>query len=361
VSALGVVVIGRNEGQRLVVCLRSLLGRGHPVVYVDSGSTDGSVDQARALGAAVVELDLSIPFTAARARNAGARHLLAREPALRYIQFVDGDCEMIDGWLDGAMRELEANPRWAAVCGRLHERNRDRSIYSRLADLEWDAPPGDAKHCGGIAMYRADAWQSVGGFDPSLIAGEEPELCLRLRRSGWTLHRLAIDMAWHDIAITRFGQWWRRAVRSGFVYAQGAAMYGAGPERYCVRETLSYLAWGLVLPVVAFGLAWPTGGISLALLLAYPLLAWRIRRRHLRRGLSPAHAGLYGAACVLGKFAQVLGFFRYWTCRLLGISGRLIEYKASPAAGSSAATSSVTTDSSPTVQRASSPSTMEVR
>ena len=65
--SIGVVAIGRNEGDRLRVCLTSALRDSNHVVYVDSGSTDGSVAMVRELGATVVELDLSIPFTAARA------------------------------------------------------------------------------------------------------------------------------------------------------------------------------------------------------------------------------------------------------------------------------------------------------
>src|SRR5947207_307333 len=62
-ATLGVVVIGRNEGDRLRTCLSAVAGRNLPVVYVDSGSTDGSVATARGLGADVVALDLTTPFT----------------------------------------------------------------------------------------------------------------------------------------------------------------------------------------------------------------------------------------------------------------------------------------------------------
>ena len=37
------VVIGRNEGARLIACLDSLQGQVRRVVYVDSGSTDGRI------------------------------------------------------------------------------------------------------------------------------------------------------------------------------------------------------------------------------------------------------------------------------------------------------------------------------
>src|SRR5690349_20594819 len=97
----GVVTIGRNEGERLKRCLTSLRAVGQ-IVYVDSGSTDGSAHYARALHAHVIELNLDVPFTAARARNVGFKRLLTLCPDLSYVQFVDGDCEVNGDWLKHA-------------------------------------------------------------------------------------------------------------------------------------------------------------------------------------------------------------------------------------------------------------------
>jgi len=324
---IGIVVIGRNEGERLHRCLAAVTTGGHSVVYVDSGSTDGSIDLARSMGASVVSLDLSTPFTSPRARNAGADFLLEATPDVAYLQFVDGDCELVEGWLDRARCELETHPDWAVVCGRLLERHPERSVYNRLAGLEWDGPVGEIKACGGIAMMRAAAFRQVGGFDPTLIAGGEPELCLRLRRNGWRILRIDAAMAWHDIAMTRFGQWWRRAIRSGHAYAEGADRHGREPERYYVREVGSIMLWGVLLPVLAVGGAWPTSGISLALLLAYPAHYARIRRRVLARGLSRSDARLYALACVLAKFPQTVGVMKFWLARFRGRRNELIEYK----------------------------------
>ena len=121
-SAVGVVVIGRNEGERLARCFDSLEVAAGAIVYVDSGSTDGSVEMARTRAVQVVALDLSVPFTAARARNAGVQRLLQLVPEVDRVQFVDGDCEMIDGWFDAANRCLDENAQIACVCGRLRER-----------------------------------------------------------------------------------------------------------------------------------------------------------------------------------------------------------------------------------------------
>src|SRR5579864_8939667 len=189
-SEVGVIAIGRNEGERLRRCLASVVGRGMPVVYVDSRSTDGSVELARSLGADVVELDLSLPFSAARARNAGVERLATIAPDARLVQFVDGDCEVGDGWIERAAAELNDRSDVAVVCGRRRERFPDASIYNRLADLEWDTPVGEVKSCGGDAMMRLDAFHAAGGFDATVVAGEEPELCQRLRARGWKVLRI---------------------------------------------------------------------------------------------------------------------------------------------------------------------------
>lgn len=324
-SGHAIVVIGRNEGRRLELCLASVIGRGAPVVYVDSGSSDGSAVLAAGRGARVVELDPRRPFSAARARNEGLEQALALLPGLEFVQFVDGDCELAPGWLAAGLRELEADPGLAAVCGRVRERDRDRSIYSRLCDLEWDAPTGETRACGGIAMVRVPAFRQVGGFAPGLIAGEEPELCLRLRRRGWRIRRTAQEMALHDSGMTSFARWWRRHVRGGWGCAEGAALHGAAPERHCVRETLSTALWGAALPLATLLLAWPTRGLSLLLLAGYPVLGVRIYRHSRRRGVERRDALLQAAFIALAKFPQAVGQARFLAALASGRGGSVHE------------------------------------
>ena len=136
---VGLVAIGRNEGSRLRPCLMEAIGQVAWVVYVDSGSTDGSLELARSRSHKV-ELDLSIPFTAARPRNEGFARLLQLVPDIEFVQLVDGDCEMVDGWIERAESELATKPDVAAVCGRRRERYPTASIYNQLCDIEWDTP-----------------------------------------------------------------------------------------------------------------------------------------------------------------------------------------------------------------------------
>ena len=329
---VGVVAIGRNEGERLISCLASARAGATHVVYVDSGSTDASVKVARELGANVVELDMSIPFTAARARNAGFERLLSIDPSIELVQFVDGDCEIVDGWLARASSELLAKPQAAVVCGRRRERFPAASRYNRLCDIEWNTPIGTAKACGGDAMMRASAFRDVSGYDASVIAGEEPEMCVRLRAAGWTIERIDAEMTLHDAAMFHFAQWWKRSLRAGHAYAEGFAMHGAPPERHRAKEHRSILFWGLGIPLIAFAaqialsivaprFVW----VGLIPLLAYPLLFAKIAMRR-RRDLG-TRAMLYAASVVIGKFPQMLGVLKYWSGRFSGKKSAVIEYK----------------------------------
>jgi GT2 family glycosyltransferase len=327
-TRLGVVAIGRNEGNRLVGCLTSVIGCADAVVYVDSGSTDGSVERARGLGVTVVELDRSQPFTAARARNAGFERLVSQEPELVYVQFVDGDCELQPGWLETAARHLEHNPRVGVACGRRRERFPNASPYNRLADMEWDTPVGIALACGGDALIRTRLLRQVGGYSESLIAGEDPELCLRIRQEGFEIVRLDCEMTLHDAAMKSFRQWWRRMNRSGHAYAEALHLQGRAPQRHSIRKVLSIVGWGGILPALSLLAAPISGGTSLALLLAIPLLGSRIYRSSVRRGVPPADARLYAVACTLGKFAEMQGVLTFlWNRLVRRRRSALIEYK----------------------------------
>ena len=254
----GFVVVGRNEGERLRHCLIAVTRLGLPVVYVDGNSTDGSIELARSLGADVIEEDPSQQNCTARARNTGFKRLCEVNPGIRFVQFLDGDCEMVGGWLDRGRRVLEDRPDVALVTGRRRERFPEQSVYNRLADIDWDFPVGEISGSHGDMMVRSEAFQQIGGFNPVILVGEDLELCLRLRIAGWVLLRIDAEITVHDIAMTSFWEWWRRCIRTGYGFAHGALLHGAGRERHCVRHVCSSIFWGIVVPLLILGLAWPT-------------------------------------------------------------------------------------------------------
>lgn len=316
---IAAIAIGRNEGERLIACLESLAGKVGRIVYVDSGSTDGSREAARARGAEVVELDLTTPFTAARARNAGIARLTGDgSPPPTYVQFLDGDCTLQPDWIETAASFLDTHPEAAIACGRRRERFPEASIYNRLIDLEWDTPIGRVQSCGGDALIRTSTLQSVGGYNPDLIAGEEPELCLRLRRAGWEIWRLDAEMTLHDAALRRFGQWWQRARRGGYAFAEAVAMYGRSGEHRGWHNLKHILAWGIALPAATligtFLTPW-----ALVLLIAWPA---QVMRRLLRG--DPWYEAVY---VTLAKLPEAQGVLTYLWRRLTWAKARLIEYK----------------------------------
>ena len=320
---IAAVIIGRNEGQRLLDCLAALPDRFSPVVYVDSGSDDGSVEAARAAGAEVIVLDAAQPFTAARARNAGIARLQADK--VDFVQLIDGDCALREGWTDIAAARLSEASDLAVVCGRRRERFPEASVYNALADAEWDTVVGPAPACGGDAMMRLMALRAVGGYRDDLIAGEEPELCVRLRQAGWKIERLAAEMTLHDAAMTRFGQWWRRSRRAGHAYAEGAALHGAAPERHWVRETRRALVWGAALPAGIMILVLIKPWLGALVALAYPAQGLRLA---LRGGPVGIGRWQWAGFTLLGKFAEAQGALGYYLSRLRGGKTRLMEYKS---------------------------------
>jgi len=323
---VGIVLIGRNLGALLDETLEAALKQNAPVVYVDSGSTDSSIKRARAHNVAVIALDAAQPYTAARARNAGARFLLKQNPLLEFFQFVDGDCLLAENFIAHALQVMKADSNISIVCGRRRERFPQTSIYNQLAALEWETPSGEITHCGGDALVSVRAFLEVSGYDARMIAGEEPEMCLRLRRRGWKIWSIDADMTYHHGQMKHFSQWWRRNVRAGHAYAEGVWMHGRARERHWVRESASIWLWGAGVWSVAFGLAKFSCGLSLGLILGYPMLAARIYTRSKKRGWRRHNAQLYALSCVIGKFPQLQGQLLFLANLARGRATRLLEY-----------------------------------
>lgn len=321
---VGAVVIGRNEGERLETCLKSIIQFTNNVVYVDSGSADNSVETAKNLNVEVVLLDLSSPFTAARARNEGFKKLSHSYPELSFVQFIDGDCEIVDGWLQKSVNFLLENPNIALTCGRLRERHPNKSIYNMLCDIEWNTPIGEIRACGGVALGNVEAFKQVGGFNPNVIAGEEPELCVRLREKGWCIWRLDAEMAWHDANMIQFSQWWTRSVRTGYAFALGSHLHGAPPERHWVNEVRRGKIWGLYFPLIII-IASMNHLIFLLGLIIYPAQMIRVAIKNKNK---ISNNWKYAFYITLGKFPEMQGQFKFYLNKLFKSRSKIIEYKS---------------------------------
>jgi glycosyltransferase involved in cell wall biosynthesis len=328
-SRFGIVLIGRNEGCRLQNSIHSLLNQvdSKYVVYVDSGSSDKSPDYAEKLGIKVIYLDNSLPFSAARSRNNGAQTLLALYPDLEYIQFIDGDCELASRWIMRAQSMLAANPKLAIVCGRRWEKFPNKSIYNKLCNIEWNTPIGETKYCGGDFMIRVSAFKEVGGFNPAIVAGEEPELCVRLRKKGWKILHINADMTFHDANIMYFTQWWKRSERSGYAYAQGTALHGGPPEYYRVRENLSIWLWSCIFPVIIIYFSFFIRRLSLFFIIFYLFLFIKIYLAKKKTGMKHFDSIIYSLFCILIKFPQFYGQLKFLCTIFLSKEKTIMEYK----------------------------------
>jgi glycosyltransferase involved in cell wall biosynthesis len=327
---VSVVVIGRNEGERLVCCLRSVLKSDLPdgtleLIYVDSSSTDNSVQKAKSLGWNVVELDVGRP-TAARGRNAGWRRANGE-----FVLFLDGDTILAPAFIKSALAAFE-DKNVAVVWGHRRELAPGASIYNRVLDLDWVYRPGNSDFCGGDALMRRTVLELVDGFDEDLIAGEEPEMCRRIRGRGFTILHIDQPMTLHDLAITRWQQYWKRAVRAGHAYAEVADRFRQTPSplwrdevrRSRVRAVglMGLLGGGLLTSLLTQSPWYVMCGfvIFLVLLCSTALKAsWKAR--------SPVTLLLYSVHAHLQHLPLMVGQFEYHLRRARNCGPELIEYK----------------------------------
>jgi cellulose synthase/poly-beta-1,6-N-acetylglucosamine synthase-like glycosyltransferase len=318
---ISVVVIGRNEGERLVRCLRSLSFLEAEVIYVDSASIDNSPQTAASLGAEVIVLEGGT-HSAARARNAGWQR--ARAP---YVLFLDGDTVLKRGFPAAALRVLKSDERVASAWGHRRESRPEHSLYNRVLDLDWIYAPGTTEYCGGDALMRRDALEAVGGFDASLIAGEEPELCRRLRAHDYRIEHIDVPMTAHDLNMTRFRQYWLHAVRAGHAYAEISYRFRDTGDRMWVQESnknyrsaVFWLVWVLfALILVVLQSLWAIPWLALLPLLALRS-AWKSRWKIAGQ---PGLLLLYGLHSHMQQIPICFGQLRY----LLNRRSALIEYK----------------------------------
>jgi glycosyltransferase involved in cell wall biosynthesis len=330
VPALSIVIIGRNEGDRLISCLQSANrvpaeDAKVQLIYVDSASTDGSSQTAARYGAQVIALQGGTQ-TAARARNAGWQRALAP-----YILFLDGDTILNPEFPLAALKILESNPGIAAVWGHRRELHPERSIYNRILDLDWIYPAGITDYCGGDVVMRRVAIAEAEGYDASLIAGEEPELCRRLRAQGYRILHIDFPMTRHDLDMTRFRQYWRRAVRAGHAYAEVSNRFRGTADPMWLQESNRNVRSG------GFWIAWLAAGILMSVFKSLWILPWLtllpvLSARSAWKARSKAQGQtilllIYGLHSQLQQIPILFGQLGYLWGRLSGKRRKQIEYK----------------------------------
>lgn len=315
---IGVVIIGINVERYLADCIRSVHSADYPrellkIVYVDGGSRDSSVRIARAFeGVEVIELKDRHP-TPGRGRNAGWKTL-----ATPLIQFMDADTVLHPDWFQRAFAALDDLN--TAVCGHRREKYPAKNVYHRFTEMEWHYETGPCRYFGGEVLVRRSVLETTGGFDEDLVAGEDPELSYRIRRNGWQILRIDAPMSIHDINMTTFRQYLKRAFRSGYAYAEIALRFIRNPEKMWLKESIritvkALLPIGLVIAGILTG---NTGwGILLGLLILFrPLFNFG----RLQQGSQQPWGTvlLYAGHTALVVYPQFWGMTRYLWGRATG-------------------------------------------
>lgn len=328
---VSVVVIGRNEGERLLRCLASVRAANWAeaveLIYVDSASSDDSVAAAARFCDQVVSV-VPLHPSAALGRNAGWR-----VAGGEFILFLDGDTVLAPNFITDALAAM-SDASVAAVWGHRREMDPGQSLWTAVMDLDWVYPPGFTDYCGGDVLMRRAVLAQVDGFDETLIAGEEPELCRRIRAQGWHILHIDCAMTGHDLAIRQFSQYWRRAVRAGHAYAQVADRFSQSDDplwRDVVRSNRIkgsfWVAW-LLLTLLAAALSPTALFCLLALLIAISVrTAIRVRWKATIAGCSSARLLAYGVHSQFQHVPILWGQIKYHHDLRRGRHSRLIEYK----------------------------------
>jgi glycosyltransferase involved in cell wall biosynthesis len=300
------------------------------ILYVDSASTDNSVALAEGLGVRSIVLDG--PTTAARARNAGWSRTSAP-----FVLFLDGDTLLHPAFVRDNLIHFD-DPSIAGVFGDRREMHADMrtaaSIYNALFDLDWNTLPGFTLYFGGDALVRRAALVDVDGYNQRLIAGEEPDMCRRMRERGYRILHVAAPMTRHDLAMHRFSQYWRRSMRTGHAYAEVASLYSNTPDPFWTEESHRNLVRGL------FWLIAPAGSAALSVarrswlpIGLFAVAAAALGARTAIRASRKTHSSRLLLAYALHSHLQqvpiLFGQLRFWRGQRKGRNSGIMEYKSS--------------------------------
>lgn len=323
--SVSVVIIGRNEGQRLIKCIQSVQSadwkeHSYELIYVDSNSSDGSLQHAQDLGANAAKLDDPSP-SAGKARNLGWR--MAKAPL---IMFLDGDTQLHPNFINHALSVIK-DPELCATFGRLKEVHPEKSIYIRVMDLDWVFPLGKTLFFGGNVLVRRCAIASVDGFDPTLKAGEEPEMCARLRAGGWKIEHIDVPMATHDLAITTFKAYWLRAYRSGIAYAEVAERMRMRGDPLWQHDAKRDFRHGLLFTLMPLVMLLHPLVILLVLLAAVAVLARTAKRCAWKAPGQTLLCWQYSVHVMLQKIPAFFGQLQWLRAKFMNTQIKMVEYK----------------------------------
>jgi len=178
------IIIGRNEAINLPRCFSSIKKISKNIIFVDSDSSDNSIEIAKEYKIKTILKVKSNYGTPALSRSVGAKKVKTK-----YIHFVDGDMEIEESWPQKAIDRLESNNKIAAVHGykKVYTKN-DKDFYILSDSKDWQAD-----YLQGAFLIDRSIYNIAGGLDGRLFGEEERDLYVRIKAHGyeaWYIHQL---------------------------------------------------------------------------------------------------------------------------------------------------------------------------
>jgi len=217
VPCVSIIIIGKNEESNLGNCFRSVLEMDYPadrfeVIYVDTGSTDRSLEIARKSNVRAVEEHAQFP-SPGLARNRGIQ-----EAQYDIIHFIDGDMTIDSGYLRKAVSFLDTD-RIACVIGNVSERRSDRSFLARVLNYPWSIRrSGFVEAPGAGGTFLKGVLQMINGYNPLILKGQETELGYRIRQKGYRIYKIEHTMGVHHYGINNLCDLAKRSYLMGISY-----------------------------------------------------------------------------------------------------------------------------------------------
>lgn len=180
---VSIVIPARDEAAYIEACIGSLNALDYPassyeVIVVDNGSSDDTAGVARALGAKVLERP--------GVKVGGVRNAGCRAAAGAILAFTDADCVVPTGWLRTACAALE-NPSIGAVGGVCTVPESSTWIERCWVTPQLAETATVARLAGSSFVVRRDVFDACGGFDESVVAGEDDKLSDCIAQKGLSL------------------------------------------------------------------------------------------------------------------------------------------------------------------------------
>ncbi len=315
------VIIGVNAEKTLASCISSIRAANYPqsclhIYYADGGSHDNSLAiAAEFTDVTILALNPEHP-TPGLGRNAGWK--AGKSPL---VHFFDSDTILHPDWLAQAVATISEGV--AAVRGNRCEIFPRATLYNWIGSLEWNDQPGDVECFGGDVLIRRSVLEQSGGYDEVLVGGEDPELSRRIRHLGWRIIQLDQEMTRHDLAMTRFGQYWQRAYRSGYAFAAVTDRFSKQKTGFWFAEFRRILVRGggcqILLSAALVSLLLFPEAVPLALAMAISGLGLLFFPRLFRVGyfardkqLSRSDARIYAWHCSIVVLPDLFGLLRYY-------------------------------------------------